>query len=146
VLGEQLRVNQGTKAQTYAANIDTLNNAQLQNLQAYAVQQQKQETAKSLTKATTQAALDSVASKFAQNKAANRQLAVMENMYNYRFDKSGRAINMNPFAQFDVSGKNSPSQPSAPEGYEYETILKKKKSTSTKESRNGSIVKAIKNL
>jgi len=144
VLGEQMRVNQGTKAQTYAGNIDTLNNAQLQNLQAYAVQQQKQETAKSLTKATTQEALNSVASKYAQNKAANRQLAIMENMYNYRYDKSGRAINMNPLAQFDteVTG-GSANSAAAPAGYEFETILKKKKAAS---ARNGSIVKAIKNL
>ena len=146
VLGEQLRVNQGTKAQTYAANIDTLNNAQLQNLQAYAVQQQKQETAKSLTKATTQAALDSVASKFAQNKAANRQLAVMENMYNYRYDKSGRAINMNPLAQFDLDIKSmTPAELEA-----MATIKraqdKKAESAKTANSRNGSIVKAIKNL
>jgi hypothetical protein len=101
VLGEQMRINQGNKAQTYAANINTLNQAQLQNLQAYDTQQQRQEAAKSATKATTQEALNSVASKYAQNKLENRQLGVMENMYNYRFDKSGRAINMNPLVDFD---------------------------------------------
>ena len=53
---------------------------------------------------------------------------------------------MNPLAQFDYSGKNSLSQPTAPEGYEFDYTLKKKKSASTKETRNGSIVKAIKNL
>jgi hypothetical protein len=146
ILGEQMRMNQAQKAQVYGSNINTLNQAQLQNLQTYDTQQQRQEAAKSATKATTQEALNSVASKYAQNKLENKQLGVMENMYNYRFDKSGRAINMNPLAQFDYSGKNSPSQPTAPEGYEFDYTLKKKKSASTKETRNGSIVKAIKNL
>jgi hypothetical protein len=146
ILGEQMRMNQAQKAQVYGSNINTLNQAQLQNLQMYDTQQQRQEAAKSATKATTQEALSSVASKYAQNKLENKQLGVMENMYNYRFDKSGRAINMNPLAQFDYSGKNSPSQPTAPEGYEFDYTLKKKKSASTKETRNGSIVKAIKNL
>ena len=146
VLGEQMRINQGQRAQTYAGNIGALNQAQMQNLQMYDTQQQRQEAAKSATKATTQEALSSIASKYAQNKLENRELGVMENLYNYRFDKSGRAINMNPLAQWDVSGTNSPSQTSAPEGYEYETILKKKKAAATKDARNGSIVKAIKNL
>ena len=147
VLGEQMRLNQAQKAQIYGSNIDTLNQAQLQNLQTYDTQQQRQAAAKSATKATTQEALSSIASKYAQNKLENRQLATMENLYNYRFDKSGRAMNMNPLAQFDMemSGGSAGDQ-SAPAGYEYETILKKKKAASTKESRNGSIVKAIKNL
>ena len=145
VLGEQLRVNQGTKAQTYAGNIDTLNNAQLKNLQAYAVQQGQQETAKSITKATTQAALDSVSSKFAQNKLANRQLSIMENMYNYRYDKSGRAINMNPLVNFNEMIANA----SPDELTKYKALLEAKSTkekTSPKAARNGSIVKAIKNL
>ena len=146
VLGEQMRTNQALKAQIYGSNINTLNQAQMQNLQMYDTQQQRQEAAKSATKATTQEALSSIASKFAQNKLENKQLGVMENMYNYRFDKSGRAINMNPLAQFDYSGKNSSAQPTAPEGYEFDYTLKKKKAATTKESRNGSIVKAIKNL
>lgn len=147
VIGEQMRINQGLDADVYRSNINALNQAQLQNLQMYDTQQQRQEAAKSATKATTQEALNSVASKYAQNKAANRQLAIMENMYNFRYDKSGRAINMNPLAKFDteVTG-GSANSAAAPAGYEFETILKKKKAVSTKESRNGSIVKAIKNL
>lgn len=146
ILGEQMRINQGQKAQTYAANIGALNNAQLQNIQMYDTQQQRQEAAKSATKATTQEALSSIASKYAQNKLENRQLATMENLYNYRYDKSGRAINMNPLQQWDTELKGSSPTDQAPAGYEFETILKKKKSASTKENRNGSIVKAIKNL
>jgi len=147
VLGEQMRTNQALKAQIYGSNINTLNQAQLQNLQTYDTQQQRQEAAKSATKATTQAALSSIASKYAQNKLENKQLGVMENLYNYRYDKSGRAINMNPLAQFDTEYTgNSSSQSAPPAGYEYETTLKKKKAATTKESRNGSIVRSIKNL
>jgi hypothetical protein len=146
VLGEQMRMNQAQKAQVYGSNINTLNQAQLQNLQTYDTQQQRQEAAKSATKATTQEALNSISSKYAQNKLENKQLGVMENMYNFRYDKSGRAINMNPLQQWDTELKGSSPTDQAPAGYEFETILKKKKSASTKENRNGSIVKAIKNL
>jgi hypothetical protein len=145
VLGEQMRMNQAQKAQVYGSNINTLNQAQLQNLQTYDTQQQRQEAAKSATKATTQEALNSVASKYAQNKLENRQLGVMENMYNYRFDKSGRAINMNPLVDFDeMIASATPDELS-----KYKALLETKTSkskTSTKENRNGSIVKAIKNL
>ena len=148
ILGEQMRINQGQKAQTYAANIGALNNAQLQNIQMYDTQQQRQEAAKSATKATTQEALNSISSKYAQNKLENRQLATMENLYNYRYDKSGRAINMNPLVDFDEMIANATPD----ELDKYKTLLETKTSKSktttkdTKESRNGSIVKAIKNL
>lgn len=146
VLGEQMRTNQAMRAQIYGSNIDKLNQAQLQNIQMYDTQQQRQEAAKSATKATTQEALSSIASKYAQNKLENRQLATMENLYNYRYDKSGRAINMNPLQQWDTELTGSSPTQAVPAGYELETILKKKKAASTKDSRNGSIVKAIKNL
>ena len=145
VLGEQMRLNQAQKADVYGSNINTLNQAQLQNLQIYDTQQQRQEAAKSATKATTQEALNSVASKYAQNKLENRQLGVMENMYNYRFDKSGRAINMNPLVDFDeMIASATPDELS-----KYKALLEAKTSkekTSNKAARNGSIVKAIKNL
>jgi hypothetical protein len=148
ILGEQMRINQGQRAQTYASNIEALNNAKLQNIQMYDTQQQRQEAAKSATKATTQAALSSIASKYAQNKLENRHLATMENLYNYRYDKSGRAINMNPLVDFDEMIANATPD----ELDKYKTLLESKTSKSktttkdTKESRNGSIVKAIKNL
>ena len=146
VLGEQLRMNQAQKAQVYGSNIDTLNQAQLQNLATYDTQQQRQAAAKSATKATTQEALNSIASKYAQNKLENRQLGVMENLYNYRFDKSGRAINMNPLVDFDEMIANA----SPDELDKYKALLEaksaKKESTKNATSRNGSIVKAIKNL
>jgi hypothetical protein len=146
VLGEQMRINQGQRAQVYGSNINTLNQAQLQNLQMYDTQQQRQEAAKSATKATTQEALSSISSKYLQNKLENKQLGIMENLYNYRFDKSGRAINMNPLVNFDEMIANA----SPDELDKYKALLEakssKKESTKTATSRNGSIVKAIKNL
>jgi hypothetical protein len=148
VLGEQMRINQAQKAQVYGSNINTLNEAQLMNLKAYDAQQGKQETAKSLTKATTQAALNSIASKYAQNKLSNRNLIVGQQLSNYRFDKSGRAINMNPLVDFDEMIANATPD----ELSKYKALLEakssKKESTkeSTKASRNGSIVRSIKNL
>lgn len=148
ILGEQMRINQEQKAQIYGSNINTLNQAQLQNLQTYDTQQQRQEAAKSNTKATTQAALSAIASKYAQNKLDNRELATMENLYNYRYDKSGRAINMNPLVDFDQMIANA----SPDDLTKYKALLEaksaKKEPTkeSTKASRNGSIVRSIKNL
>jgi hypothetical protein len=145
ILGEQMRINQGQRAQTYAGNIDALNQAKLQNLQIYDTQQQRQEAAKSATKATTQEALNSIASKYAQNQLANRTLNVGQQLSNYRFDKSGRAINMNPLVDFDeMIASATPDELT-----KYKALLEAKTSkekTSTKASRNGSIVKAIKNL
>lgn len=146
ILGEQMRINQGQKAQTYASNIDALNNAQLQNIQMYDTQQQRQEGAKSATKATTQAALSSIASKYAQNKLENRQLATMENLYNYRYDKSGRAINMNPLQQWDLDIQSMTSEELQAMATIKKAQEKKVESAKTAKSRNGSIVKAIKNL
>jgi hypothetical protein len=81
-------------------------------------------------------------------------------MYNYRYDANGRAINMNGLAQWDTSGYTSvggKGGKNIPEGmtpkYEadasgnpvitgYELIKKK----ATKNAKNGSIVKAMRNL
>ena len=95
VLGEQFRMNQAMKDQVYRENRNTLNQYDLQNLAIFDKQYERQETAKSKTKATTQAALNSIASKYAQNKLENRTLQTYENLYNYRFDPKFRAVNMN---------------------------------------------------
>ena len=144
VLGEQFRVNQAMKDKAYGENRNILNDAKLKNLAIADQQYTRQAEALSNTKATTQAALNSIADKYAKNKLENRTLGVMENMYKYRFDDKGRAINMNPLQQFNISGNESANKgETAPEGYEYETILKKKKKA---DAKNGSIVKSYKNL
>ena len=143
VLADQFRANQAMKDKVYGENRNILNDAKLKNLGIADQQYVRQSEALSNTKATTQAALNSIADKYAKNKLENRQLGVMENMYNYRYDSKGRAINMNPLQYFNMEGNGKTTSNTAPEGYEYETILKKKKED---KARNGSIVKSYKNL
>ena len=95
VLGEQFRANQAMQAGVYNQNRQVLNDAKLKNLDIYDRQYQRQEQAKSNTKAITQAALNSIGDKYAKNKLENRELGIYENLYNYRYDPQGRAINMN---------------------------------------------------
>jgi len=144
VLGEQFRQNQAQRMDVYNQNIATLNDAKLKNIGLYADQAAKQSQAKSNTKAQSMEIIKSMADKIAKNKLENKTLQIYENLYNYRFGKSGRAQNYNPLAQFDVSADGKVSAQAAPEGYEYETILKKKKKEET--ARNGSIVRALKNF
>ena len=110
VLGEQFRLNQAEKDKVYGQNRDILNQAKLTNLGIYDKQYERQSQALSNTKATTQAALNSIADKFAKNKLENRKLGVYENMYNYRYDSKGRAVNMNPLWQPNVQGNGSTSK------------------------------------
>jgi hypothetical protein len=107
ILGEQTRINQANKMQVYDKNRALLNDAQLKNLQILDQQYVRQAQAKSSTKAQTQAALSSIAAKTAQQRAANRKLAVMENLYNFRFDPKGRAYNVNSPTQFNMFGGGS---------------------------------------
>ena len=173
VLGEQTRVNQANKMQVYDKNRATLNDAQLKNLQILDQQYVRQSQAKSNTKAQTQAALSSIAAKTAQQRATNRKLAIMENMYGFRFSPSGRAINMNAPAQFNMSGDQSGSfktdaygnqmypiynpktgkikgysvaESSGPSMDDLDDLKKNGGKTSNKKARNRSIVKALKNL
>ena len=95
VLGEQFRANQAMQSGVYDQNRNTLNEAKLKNLDIYDRQYTRQAEAKSNTKAVTQAALNSIADKYAKHKLENRELGIYENLYNYRYDDKGRAINMN---------------------------------------------------
>ncbi len=102
VLGEQFRANQAMQAGVYDANRQTLNNAKLKNLDIFDRQYVRQAEALSNTKATTQAALNSISDKIAKNKLENKTLGIYENLYNYRYDNKGRAINMNPLFQSNM--------------------------------------------
>jgi len=160
VLGEQFRMNQAEKQRVYGENRNLLNQAKLQNLQTLERQADKQAMALSKTKATTQAALNSIASKYAQNKLENRTLAIMENMYNYRYDPSFRAMNMNPLWQpnlpeigsaVPVYDKNNKviGYKSYEQGTGVQTSSKttaKKGKTVKKNNLNSSIVRALKNI
>jgi len=164
VLGEQFRLNQAEKQRVYGENRNLLNQAKLQNLQTLERQADKQAQALSKTKATTQAALNSIASKYAQNKLENRTLAVMENMYNYRYSPNFRAVNMNPLWQpnipeagstLPIYGKNNQivgyrevDQTTTPEKPSTATpgITAKRGKALKKNSLNSSVVKALKNI
>jgi long-subunit acyl-CoA synthetase (AMP-forming) len=120
-----------------------LNQANLQNLGILDQQYGRQQQALSNTKATAQAALNSISAKYLQNQAENRTLQTYENLYNYRFDPRFRAMNMNPLAQFntDLSGFSS-EQLKALAKVKEEEETKKDKTT----KKNGGLVRAIKSM
>ena len=119
VLGEQFRANQAMKAGVYDQNRNILNQAKLTNLDILDKQYERQSQAMSNTKATTQAALNSISDKYAKNKLENRKLSIYENMYNYRFGNSGRAKNYNglQFFDTDITGAQARRDQAIPEGY-----------------------------
>ena len=111
------------KDKVYSGNRATMNQAQMTNLGIASDQWGKQALARSNTKATTQAALNSIADKYAKNKLENRTLGVYENMYNYRFGKSGRAQNYNPLQFFDTDfggGKEAGKGLAKGKGFSYD--------------------------
>ncbi len=167
VLGEQFRQNQAMDMGIYNANTQTLNDAKLKNLDIFDRQYGRQEQAKSNTKAIAQAALSSIGDKYAKNRLENRELGIMENMYNYRFDPAGRAINMNPLYQpnmptvyseqknanmlpvYDADGNQTGWKPAAATPgivADGQTQTAKFGKAVSKYAKNGSIVKAYKNL
>ena len=176
VLGEQSRINQANQMGVYDRNRAMLNDAQMKNLQILDQQYVRQAQAKSNTKEQAQMALNSIAAKTAQQRAANRKLAVLENMYNFRFTPSGRAVNANLPASWNLAGNMnqagssktdaygnqmypiynpktgkikgySVAESSGPSAGELDDVLNKNGGkTSKTKARNSSIVKALKNL
>lgn len=156
VRGEEFRLNQDRFDKRSAENIATLNDAQIKNLGILDQQYQRQAEAKSNTKATTLAALNSISDKYAKNRLENRQLQTYENLYNYRYDDKGRLVNMNPLAQFNTNGlltssdkKKSQSGEDLLPVYDKEgdvVSYKVKQEPKSKTSRNGSIVRSLKNI
>lgn len=102
VLGEEFRANQKMQDSVYSGNRTTMNDAQIKNLAIFDQQYGRQAKAASNTKAVNQAAISSIADKYTQNQLENRTLQAYENLYNYRFDNRGRAVNMNAPHQFDI--------------------------------------------
>jgi hypothetical protein len=142
VLGEQFRMNQAMRDKVYGENRAMLNESNLQNLGILDQQYGRQQQALSNTKATAQAALNSISAKYLQNQAENRELQTYENLYNYRFDPRFRAMNMNPLAQFntDMSGFSSEQLKALAK------VKEEEESKKPKTSRNGGLVKAIKSM
>jgi hypothetical protein len=145
VLGEQLRTNQALQLESRRRNLATLNDATLKNLAILDQQFTRQAQAMSATKAQAREAIGSIADKIARNKAETLQANVMSNMYpQYTFGPKGRIFN---------TGLTTYNIPNISD-YTSEEILKladakkleESKGKSSKQKRNGSIVKAIKNL
>jgi hypothetical protein len=170
VLGEQFRANQAMRDKVYGDNRNILNQAKLTNLGILDKQYERQSQAMSNTKATTQAALNSISDKYAKNRLENRTLGVYENLYNYRYNDRGRAVNMNGMPQWDmgVAGAKNNTQQKVPvygpdgniDHFQYVEMTPEEQAENNKippmstgtfsgtkaTNRNGSIVKAIKNL
>lgn len=150
VLGEQFRQNQAEKNRVYEQNRNIVDQSKVRNLGILDTQQQRQSLAKSNTKAIAQKALESISNKYLQNQLENRTLKTYENLYNYRYDNNGRAINMNPTWRPNIPevGYGNPSNkvsgipndwmPLYDESGNFQGTKKRPK------SKNGSIVKAMK--
>jgi hypothetical protein len=158
VLGEQFRMNQGMRDKVYGENRNALNQANLQNLGILDQQYVRQQGAFSNTKATAQAALNSISAKYLQNQASNKELQTYENLYNYRFDPRFRAMNMNPLAQFanQGSGMGGMSPYGSMTSDQMKIMILQKEleekqqklaqDSKAKVSKNGALVKAIKSM
>ena len=136
VLGEQMRTNQMLQLESRRRNLATLNDATLKNLGILDQQFMRQSQARSATKAQAQVALSSIADKIGRNKAETLQANVMSNMYpQYTFGPKGRIFNTG-FTNFNIPKVGDMTID------ELKEVLGKDKKT----GRNGSIVKALKNL
>lgn len=116
VKGEEFRTNQAISNDITNRNIALNNDAQLKNLSLADQQYVRQSTAKSKTKEFNQMILNSLSSKYAQNKLENKKLGVYENLYDYRFmptDQGGQqATYFGPDAAFNY-GRNPAAQSNA---------------------------------
>jgi hypothetical protein len=148
ILGEQFRMNQGKKDQVYSGNTNAMNEAMLKNLGIFDQQANRQSIARSNTKEATQAALNSISSKKAQHALENQKLAILENMYNYRF-VNNRAVNMNPLATFDTqvkSGVGNGGESAAERALYYSEMAKKYKEEALGKTTTDDTAKNGKNI
>jgi len=155
ILGEQFRMNQGEKQRVNDQNINTLNDAQMKNLGILDQQYVRQSTGKSKTKEQSIAIAKSIAEKYAQNKAENRKIKVMENMYPaFSFTQDGTAYK-NPayltgFGPGMSSGRSSGKIQGLPNEwmslYDDEGNFQGTKKKKESEVKNGGIVKSFKNF
>jgi hypothetical protein len=152
ILGQESQLNKEEKARVYEQNRQLLNEYDLKNAGIYDQQMVRQSQARSNTKAQTQEALNSIGQKYLENKRENREVGINENLYNFRYDSKGRAINLNPLAQFaipTIAGQQPGQQSVATANKDYIPVYDKDRKNIVeyvKKARNGNIVKAIKNL
>ena len=169
ILAGQFRANQGEKARVFEENRKLMDQADLTNLGILDKQYERQATAKSKTKAQSIEIAKSISDKLAQQRKEQTMSNIEQSRYNYRFDANGRPINMNALAIWNTSGIGGSGRNREgifgmdddwmtlydQNGKFQGTRLKTKKQqeedgsgkNGTKiKARNGSIVKAIKNL
>jgi uncharacterized protein (UPF0335 family) len=87
---QEIQGNAQQRLQTYAQNINTLNDAKVKNLALTADQQAKQAQADFNTRSQDMAAFKSIAAKVQQNKLENKTYNAYANLFqHYGFDKKG---------------------------------------------------------
>ena len=107
VLADEFRQNDSQNRGIYNNNINTLNSAQMNNLQLADQQYVRQSEANSNIKSTDEAILNSIASKYAQNNLENKQLQAIESFSGYRFNDQGQLEYQGPDASFRYGNVDS---------------------------------------
>jgi len=144
VLAEQFRTNQSLQLESRRRNLATLNDATLKNLAILDQQYQRQAQAKSATKTQAFEALSSIAEKIAKNKAETLSANVMANMYpQFSYGPQGR-IYSTGVTKFNIPTIADYTTEDLQKILDARKVEDKKKKPTT--GKNGSIVKAIKNL
>jgi hypothetical protein len=165
ILGEQFRMNQAEKQRVNDQNINTLNDAQKTNLGILDQQYTRQETGKSKTKEQSNVIANKIAETIAQKKKENLMANLNQNLYgDYNISRSGE-VYKNPFtiasfgpgmgrgsAQSTFGGMQVGNSKLLPTNYDDQgnpthfKIVGSKTNDKNIISKNGAIVKAIKNL
>jgi hypothetical protein len=156
VNAEEFRINQAQETGVANENIAAINDQNLKNLALFADQAVKQSKARSNTKEQAIEVAKSIADKIAQNKLENLTQKVYENLSKFRFDDEGRLVNYNPLAKFNTPIVGANQQPTTKAGEDLLPIYSskgditgyrvKQEAAKAKTGKNGSIVRAIKNL
>ena len=144
VLGQQSRANQQLQMEAYNRNRSLINDASLKNLAILDQQYQRQSQARSNTKAQTYEALSSIGDKYARNRTETLAANVQANMYpDYAFGPKGRIMKTG-LTQFNIPTIGDYTSADLQKLAEAKKIEETKGGKTT--ARNGSLVKAIKNL
>jgi len=102
---EEFRANQAMKDMVYSGNQATLNDAKLKNLKIFGEQYDRQQEAVSNTRKENIAILNSISSKYAQNRRENMLERVYNNMYpSYQFNQQGDANTTGVGGNFSIPG------------------------------------------
>ncbi len=155
VLADQFRMNQAERAGVYGRNRATLMDTQLKNLGIFADQEQKQQMAKSKTKATALEAMASMADKIDKRRSEDRMIRLYENMYpNYRLTDDGRMVPTGLTLFPGATVASSPTGATPPYVGDKRTSSKDEETTTSakkgklvkKNSLNSTVVRALKNI